>query len=70
MDELSPIFRALSDHPLPFLGGFFSGLFRLSTNEDPVRNWLVEHMAKPSGNLERKTTSENNGQGPQRIDIE
>jgi hypothetical protein len=72
MDELGPILRALSDHPLPFVGGFFSGLFRLSANEDPVKNWLVAQLAQSGTHLVPTSSgnSESNGKGPQRIDID
>jgi len=70
MDELSPIFRALADHPLPFAGGFLSGLFRLSTNEDPVKNWLVEQFAGQPMATAHPNSGENNGSGPQRIAID
>ncbi len=69
MDELGPILRAVSDHPIPFLGGFFSGLFRLSANEDPVKDWLVNHMAKGS-HPGSPDTPANTESGPQRIIID
>ncbi|WP_287128550.1 hypothetical protein [Candidatus Cyanaurora vandensis] len=71
MDELSPILRALTDHPLSFARGFLSGLFRLSANEEPVKDWLVEQMkggqARPS---EPSHNGDSNGRGPQRIAID
>ncbi len=70
MDELGPILRALSDHPLPFIGGFFSGLFRVSPNEDPVKNWLAEQMGKPSTASSPSSPNSSNGKGPQTISID
>jgi hypothetical protein len=70
MDELSPIFRALADHPLPFIGGFCSGLFRLSANEDPVKQWLVEQFAKGSQSVTSYDRPSSNGKGPQAIAID
>lgn len=40
IDELSPIFKELTQHPVSFLGGFFSGVFRLNLADDPVKSWL------------------------------
>jgi hypothetical protein len=40
LDELTPVWKELSQQPVAFLGGFLSGLFRLNLSEDPVKSWL------------------------------
>ena len=46
LEELTPIFTELTRQPVAFLGGFFSGAFRLNLSDDPVKslarqaNWL------------------------------
>jgi hypothetical protein len=35
IDELTPIFKQFTQHPVSFLGGFVSGLLRLSLADDP-----------------------------------
>lgn len=69
IDELAPLFKELTGHPVAFLGGFFSGLLRLNLSEDPIRSWLDGQTgtATASG-----TTSSSNGRGrgPQSISID
>jgi len=67
MDELNPILQELINHPIAFLGGFASGLLRLSLEDDPLRSWL-----KQQGIRYTPPTSESkhNGAGPQSISIE
>lgn len=61
--------RELSGHPVAFLGGFFSGAFRLSLNEDPVKNWLMQHNV--NGPVQPVSTQPGeNGSGPQSISID
>ena len=69
-DELAPIFKELSQHPTAFLGGLFSGVFRLNLADDPVRSWLDEQAGvAPSPSF---STESNNGKssGPQSISID
>jgi len=70
IDELSPIFRELTQHPVSFLGGLFSGVLRLNLAEDPVKSWLDQQ--KYSNSSTSNTTEANNGKasGPQRISID
>ncbi|MBW4565538.1 MAG: hypothetical protein KME32_31540 [Mojavia pulchra JT2-VF2] len=70
IDELSPIFKELTQHPVSFLGGFFSGVFRLNLADDPVRSWLDQQTRSTS--YTTITTEVNNGKstGPQSITIE
>jgi hypothetical protein len=68
IDELTPVFKELSQQPIAFLGGFFSGLLRLNLADDPVKSWLDQQagVSYPS------TTGVENTQngGPQSISID
>jgi hypothetical protein len=68
MDELMPVLKELAQQPIAFAGGFFSGLFRLSLNDDPVKSWLD----KQAGVAYTPTDDVNNGKssGPQSISID
>jgi hypothetical protein len=70
LDELSPIFKELTQQPVAFFGGFFSGVFRLNLADDPVKSWLDEQTG--STTYTAATTSNENGKtsGPQSISIE
>lgn len=66
LDELTPLLKELVGQPASFLGGFFSGLFRLNLADDPVKSWLDQHAGSAS-----MTTSNINGKsGPQSISID
>jgi hypothetical protein len=70
LDELTPIFKQLIQQPVGFMGGFFSGVFRLNLSDDPIKSWLDEqtgstgYTATASGRDNGKTS------GPQSITIE
>lgn len=70
LDELTPIFREMSQHPMAFMGGFFSGIFRLNMYDDPVKSWLDQQTGVST------YTTPNNGNGngksnaPQSISID
>ena len=68
MDELTPVFKELTQQPIAFLGGFFSGLLRLNLADDPVKSWLD----KQAGVAPTPSTEVHNGKssGPQSISIE
>ncbi|MEH1920411.1 hypothetical protein [Nostoc sp.] len=70
IDELSPIFRELTQHPVSFVGGFFSGVLRLNLADDPVKGWLDKQIR--SNSYSRTTTDAHNGKanGPQQISID
>jgi hypothetical protein len=70
IDELSPIFKQLTQHPVSFLGGFVSGVLRLNLGDDPVKSWLDKQIRSTS--YPTHTTDANNGRasGPQSISIE
>ncbi|MBE9198346.1 MULTISPECIES: hypothetical protein [unclassified Nodularia (in: cyanobacteria)] len=48
LDELSPIFKQLTKHPVSFTGGFFSGVLRLNLKDDPVKSWLDKQINSTS----------------------
>jgi hypothetical protein len=70
LDELTPILKELAQQPVAFLGGFFTGVFRLNLSDDPVKSWLDEQIGSPG--YRAATTSSDNGRtsGPQSISIE
>lgn len=70
LTELSPIFKELTQQPVAFFGGFFSGVFRLNLSDDPVKSWLDEQTGSTS--YTTATTSGENGRttGPQSISID
>lgn len=69
MDELTPILTELTQQPVAFLGGFFSGILKLNLNDDPVKTWLEKEGAAVSTTAStiEETTSNS---GPQSITIE
>lgn len=70
LDELSPIFKELTQQPVAFLGGLFSGVFRLNLADDPVKSWLDE-QAGATGYTAANAGSENGKtSGPQSISID
>ncbi|HHP7243266.1 MAG TPA: hypothetical protein ACFE0H_01125 [Elainellaceae cyanobacterium] len=69
MDELTPLLKELTGHPIAFLGGFFSGAFRLNLNEDPVKVWL-DQQAGSSYSSTSSDSANGRGNGPQPISIE
>lgn len=70
LDELTPVFKEIVQHPVSFMGGFISGILRLSLNDDPVKSWLDQQsgVTTPSSS----TSEGNNGRssGPQSIAID
>jgi hypothetical protein len=70
LDELTPLFKQLSQHPVSFMGGFVSGVLRLNLKDDPVKSWLDQQLGFTS--YTNLTTETNNGKatGPQSITIE
>lgn len=69
MDELTPLLKELTGHPIAFLGGFFSGAFRLNLNEDPVKGWL-DQQAGSSYSSTPSDSANGRRNGPQSISIE
>ncbi|MFB8790529.1 MAG: hypothetical protein U7123_17165 [Potamolinea sp.] len=70
LDELTPVFKELTQQPVAFLGGFFSGVLRLNLSDDPVKSWLDEQTG--STGYTASTTGSDNGKstGPQSISID
>jgi hypothetical protein len=68
-DELNPIIQELAHQPIAFLGGFFSGLFRLNLADDPVKGWLDQQTGASTSTAPNET---NNGKssGPKSISID
>jgi len=69
LDELSPIWQELTQQPLSFLGGFVSGVLRLSLQDDPVKSWLDQQSGVPTSTVSTRTHNGSNG-GPQSISID
>ena len=69
VDELTPIFKELTQRPVSFLGGFFSGLLRLNLADEPVKSWLDQQSGSTAYT---STTHDHNGKttGPQSISID
>lgn len=69
LDELTPLFKELTQHPVSFLGGFFSGVLRLNLADEPVKSWLDQQVGFTS--YTTSTNGANNGTGgPQSISID
>lgn len=65
--ELSPLVQELTQQPVAFLGGLFTGLLRLSLNEEPVKSWLTQQ----TGTTIYVTNPHNgNGNAPKSISID
>jgi hypothetical protein len=69
LDELTPVWKELSQQPVAFLGGFFSGLLRLNLSEDPVKSWLDQQVGTTTYG---STAGSNNGNSgaPKSISID
>ncbi|MEB3210460.1 MAG: hypothetical protein VKL39_03870 [Leptolyngbyaceae bacterium] len=72
MDELSPILKELTAHPVAFLGGLASGFLRLNLTDDPVKTWLEKRSGEPivSSSDANSSGHSGNGSGPHSISIE
>ncbi|MBD0361304.1 MAG: hypothetical protein ICV55_00665 [Coleofasciculus sp. C3-bin4] len=70
LSELTPIFKELTQQPVAFLGGFFSGVFRLNLSDDPVKSWLDDQAG--SSPYTSASPGRENGKtsGPQSISID
>ena len=68
LDELSPLFNKLMQHPLAFTGGLVSGVLRLNPSEDPLKSWLEQQSGKTVTVVE--TTINGRNAPPQQIVIE
>jgi hypothetical protein len=69
-DELSPIFSEMTQQPIAFFGGLFSGLLRLSLADDPVKGWLDQNSGTTFTSSTQGHSANGNGGGPQSISID
>ncbi|MEA5515500.1 hypothetical protein [Nodularia sp. UHCC 0506] len=70
IDELSPIFKQLTKHPVSFMGGFFSGVLRLNLKDDPVKSWLDKQINSTGYTTPSNEAHNGKANGPQRISID
>jgi hypothetical protein len=70
IDELSPIFKQLVQHPVSFLGGFASGVLRLNLADDPVKSWLDKQRGVNSYSFPLTEAHNGKASGPQSISID
>ncbi|MBV8883935.1 MAG: hypothetical protein JO235_08025 [Chroococcidiopsidaceae cyanobacterium CP_BM_RX_35] len=70
VDELTPIFKQLTRHPVSFLGGFCSGLLRLNLTDEPVKNWLDQQVGPNTSTPFGNQPYNGSASGPQSISIE
>jgi len=69
LDELSPVVKELTQHPVAFLGGLCAGLLRLNLEDDPIKSWLDQQAGEVTGKSEENGKADT-GRGPQSIAIE
>ncbi|HYW18448.1 MAG TPA: hypothetical protein VE956_03885 [Nodularia sp. (in: cyanobacteria)] len=70
IDELSPIFKELTKHPVSFMGGFFSGVLRLNLKDDPVKSWLDKQINSTGYATSSHDAHNGKATGPQQISID
>jgi hypothetical protein len=70
IDELSPIFKQLAQHPISFLGGFASGVLKLNLADDPVKSWLNQQRGVNSYSYPGTEAHNGKASGPQSISID
>jgi hypothetical protein len=70
LTELNPILQELTKQPVAFLGGFFSGVFRLSLADEPVNSWLQKQGVTDVASAPNSNSGNGKSGGPQSIDIE
>ena len=67
LDELAPFWKELTQQPGSFLGGFVSGMLRLSLQDDPIKSWLDKQAGV---SIPVSTGTHNGNGGPQSISID
>ncbi len=70
IDELTPIFKQLTQHPVSFLGGFFSGALRLNLYDDPVKSWVDQQIGSTAYTSSTRQAHNGFSSGPQSISID
>jgi hypothetical protein len=68
-DEISPLLQQLTQQPTAFLGGVCAGFLRLKLTDDPVKNWLEQHMGSTIM-ASNSNSSNGNGSRPRSISID
>lgn len=70
IDEFMPVLKELSQQPIAFMGGFFSGLFRLNLADEPVKSWLEQHAGFSVNSSTSGAVHNGKSGGPQSISID
>jgi hypothetical protein len=70
VDELTPIFKQLTRHPVSFLGGFCSGVLRLNLSDEPVKKWLDQQLGAYTSTRSGNQPHNGSVSGPQSISID
>lgn len=70
LDELTPIFKQLTQHPVSFMGGFVSGALRLNLADDPVKSWLNQQLGPNAYSTPAAEVHNGRATGPQSISID
>ncbi|NEO79463.1 hypothetical protein [Moorena sp. SIO4G3] len=70
LNELTPIFEEFTQQPVAFLGGFFSGVFRLNLSDDPLKSWLEAQNGSEIYKDGHNKSENDKNQGPQSISID
>lgn len=70
LDELAPLFKELTQHPVSFLGGLCSGFLRLNLNDDPVKSWLEQQGGTTAYTFSTDSDRNGSSKGPQSISID
>ncbi|MEB3215242.1 MAG: hypothetical protein VKN72_03140 [Nostocales cyanobacterium 94392] len=70
LEELTPLFKEFTQHPASFMGGFVSGVLRLSLADDPVKSWLGKQTNTTNFPSSINTIHNGKNNGPQSISIE
>ncbi|MBW4553951.1 MAG: hypothetical protein KME35_23025 [Aphanocapsa sp. GSE-SYN-MK-11-07L] len=68
LTELSPLFQELVHKPVAFMGGFVSGLLKLSLTDEPVSKWLDQQAGCAASTPTASGPKTNSG--PQSISID
>ncbi len=70
LNELTPIFEEFTQQPVAFLGGFFSGVFRLNLSDDPLKSWLEAQNGSEIYKDGQNRSENDKNKGPQSISID
>lgn len=70
LNELTPIFEEFTQQPVAFLGGFFSGVFRLNLSDDPLKSWLEAQNGSEIYKDGYNRSENDKNKGPKSISID